>query len=149
MDIPGLLKKSKVIAVVGLSDDPERPSHDVASYLLKQGYRIIPVNPKLTEWEGIKAYPTLLAIPKKTRIDIVDIFRRSEAVPPIVDEAIAIGAKAVWMQLGVVNEDAAKRAMAAGLFVVMDRCMKIEHMGMNPDKPLPKGPGSRTFCPMD
>ncbi len=116
----------KTIAVVGISDDPERPSHFVASFLESHGYKIIPVNPKLTEWEGKKCYPDLLSIPEK--VDVVDIFRRSEAVPPIVDEAIKIKAKVVWMQEGIVNEEAAEKARAAGIEVVMDRCMKKEYL---------------------
>ncbi len=115
----------KNIAVVGISDDPERPSYYVASFLEKHGYNIIPINPTLTEWKGKKSYPDLKSIPEK--VDVVDIFRRSEAVPPIVDEAIAIKAKAVWMQLGIVNEEAAAKARAAGIEVVMDKCMKIEY----------------------
>ena len=126
MEIPDILRL-KTIAVVGLSDKPERPSYDVASYLSAHGYRIIPVNPRIREWKGIKAYPTLSDIPKEEKVDVVDIFRKSEDVPPIVDEAIKIGAKAVWMQLGIVNEESAARARAAGLGVVMDRCMKVEH----------------------
>jgi predicted CoA-binding protein len=125
MNIEEILRNSKTIAVVGLSDKPERPSYDVASYLLEQGYRIIPVNPNITEWKGIKAYGSLLEI--KEKVDIVDIFRRSEFVPQVVDEAIEIGAKTVWMQLGVIHEEAAEKARAAGLDVVMDRCTKIEH----------------------
>lgn len=116
----------KTIAVVGISDDPERPSHFVASFLESHGYKIIPVNPKLTEWEGKKCYPDLLSIPEK--VDVVDIFRRSEAVPPIVDEAIKIKAKAVWMQEGIVNEGAAAKAQDAGIEVVMDRCIKKEYI---------------------
>lgn len=116
----------KTIAVVGISDDPTRPSHFVAGFLEARGYTIIPVNPKLTEWEGRKCYPDLLSIPMK--VDIVDIFRRSEAVPPIVDEAIAIKAKVVWMQEGIVNEDAAAKARKAGIEVVMDKCMKKEYV---------------------
>jgi predicted CoA-binding protein len=115
----------KNIAVVGISDNPERPSYDVASFLEKHGYNIIPVNPSLAEWKGKKSYPDLKSIPEK--VDVVDIFRRPEAVPPIVDEAIAIKAKAVWMQLGIVNEEAAAKARAAGIEVVMDKCMKIEY----------------------
>jgi predicted CoA-binding protein len=115
----------RTIAVVGISDDPERPSHFVASFLESHGYKIIPVNPKLTEWEGKKCYPDLLSIPGK--VDVVDIFRRSEAVPPVVDEAIKIKAKAVWMQEGIVNEEAAAKARDAGIEVVMDRCMKKEY----------------------
>ncbi len=121
----GNILNLKNIAVVGISDDPERPSHFVASFLESHGYNIIPVNPKLTEWEGKKCYPDLLSIPEK--VDVVDIFRRSEAVPPIVDEAIKIKTKVVWMQEGIVNEEAATKARNAGIEVVMDRCMKKEY----------------------
>ncbi|MBU4339677.1 MAG: CoA-binding protein [Euryarchaeota archaeon] len=116
----------KTIAVVGISDNPERPSNFVAKFMEEHGYKIIPVNPNLTEWEGKKCYPDLLSIPVK--VDVVDIFRRPEAVPPIVDEAIAIKAKAVWMQEGIVNEEAAAKAREAGIEVVMDRCMKKEYL---------------------
>jgi predicted CoA-binding protein len=116
----------KTIAVVGISDNPERPSNFVAKFLEEHGYSIIPVNPNLTEWDGKKCYPDLLSIPAK--VDVVDIFRRPEAIPPIVDEAIAIKAKAVWMQEGIVNEEAAVKAHEAGLEVVMDRCMKKEYL---------------------
>jgi predicted CoA-binding protein len=116
----------KTIAVVGISDDPIRPSHFVASFLEAHGYTIIPVNPKLTEWEGKKCYPDLTSIPVK--VDVVDIFRRSEAVLPIVDEGIAIKAKVVWMQEGIVNEEAAAKARKAGIEVVMDKCMKKEYV---------------------
>ena len=116
----------KTIAVVGISDDPMRPSHFVSSFLDSHGYNIIPVNPKLTEWEGKKCYPDLLLIPVK--VDVVDIFRRSEAVPPIVDEAIAIKAKVVWMQEGIINENAAAKARKEGIEVVMDKCMKKEYI---------------------
>ncbi len=114
------------IAVVGISDDPERPSHFVSSFMQAHGYNIIPVNPKLNEWEGIKCYPDLLSVHEK--VDVVDIFRRSEAVPPIVEEAIKIKAKAVWMQEGIINEEAATKARAAGIEVVMDKCMKKEYV---------------------
>jgi hypothetical protein len=123
-----ILRESKVIAVVGLSDKPDRPSYGVAEYLAENGYRIIPVNPNIKEWKGIGAYPDLTSIPLK--VDVVDIFRRSEFVPDVVDGAIAIKAKAVWMQLGVLNSEAAEKAEKAGLLVVMDRCMKIEHSRM-------------------
>lgn len=116
----------KTIAVVGISDNPERPSNFVAKFLEEHGYSIIPVNPNLTEWDGKKCYPDLLSIPVK--VDVVDIFRRPEAIPPIVDEAIAIKAKAVWMQEGIVNEEGAVKAHEAGLEVVMDRCMKKEYL---------------------
>lgn len=116
----------RTIAVVGISDDASRPSHFVASFLDSHGYSIIPVNPKLSEWEGKKCYPDLYSIPEK--VDIVDIFRRSEAVPPVVDEAIAIKAKVVWMQEGIINEDAAAKAEKAGIEVVMDKCIKKEYV---------------------
>ncbi|MFH1322409.1 MAG: CoA-binding protein, partial [Methanobacteriota archaeon] len=115
----------KTISVVGISDNPERPSNFVAKFLEERGYSIIPVNPNLTEWDGKKCYPDLLSIPVK--VDVVDIFRRPEAIPTIVDEAIAIKAKVVWMQEGIVNEEAAAKARDAGIEVVMDRCMKIEY----------------------
>lgn len=131
MDIRSILKSAKTIAVVGLSDKPERPSFQVADYLAKHGYRIIPVNPNIAEWKGLKAYPSLAEAAKaEGPVDVVDVFRRSEDVPPIVDAAIKTGAKAVWMQLGIINEGAAAKARAAGLSVVMDRCMKIEHERM-------------------
>ena len=125
-----ILEKSKVIAVVGLSPKPERDSHEVAKYLQDQGYRIVPVNPRADTILGEKSYPDLASIPEK--VDVVDIFRRSDDVPPVVDQAIAIGAKAVWMQLGIVNEDAAAKAREAGLGVVMDRCMLVEHRNLVP-----------------
>ena len=112
------LTNSKTIAVVGLSPDPERPSHFVSKYLQEQGYRIIPVNPLLQEVLGERCYPDLTSIPEP--VDMVDIFRRSEHVGSIVEDAIAIGAKYVWMQDGVVNEEAAANAIEAGLSVVMD-----------------------------
>ncbi len=115
----------KNIAVVGISDNPERPSYNVASFLAEQGYNIIPVNPNLKEWEGKKCYPDLRSIP--VEVDVVDIFRRPEAVMPIVEEAIAIKAKAVWMQEGIINEEAAEKARRAGIDVVMDRCMLKEY----------------------
>jgi predicted CoA-binding protein len=126
--IERILKESKAIAVVGISTNRDRPSHTVASYLREQGYVIIPVNPTIEEWEGLKAYPSLSAIPGP--VDMVDIFRRSEDVPPVVDEAIKIGAKVVWMQEGIVNEEAASKAGAAGLDVVMDRCALKEHQAL-------------------
>jgi predicted CoA-binding protein len=116
------------IAVVGISADPSRPSHEVASYLRRVGYEILPVNPGLTSWEGLPCHPNLTAVPPP--VEVVDIFRRSEQVGPIVDEAIAIGARAIWMQMGVIDEAAAARARAAGLLVVMDLCMLREHARM-------------------
>jgi len=125
MTIPDLLRSSRVIAVVGLSGKKFRPSYGVAEYMQREGYRIIPVNPNETEVLGEKAYARLEDVPE--RIDIVDIFRRSEFVMPLVESAIRVGAKAVWMQEGVEDEEAAKKAREAGLFVVMDRCILKEH----------------------
>ena len=119
-----ILNFSRVVAVVGLSASPDRPSYKVASYLREQGYRVIAVNPTEKEILGGLCYPNLASIPES--VDVVDIFRRSEEVPPIVEEAIKIGAKAVWMQEGVINEEAAARAREAGLMVVMDKCMRKE-----------------------
>jgi len=122
------------IAVVGLSKDPSRPSYDVALYLQSHGYRVVPINPTIEEVLGEKAYSSLLGLPDslKREVEIVDIFRRIEDVPPIVEEAIKLHAslgrpKAVWMQLGIIDEVSARKARNAGLLVVMDRCMKIEH----------------------
>ena len=124
-DVQRILKQTKTIAVVGLSDKPDRDSYQIASYLQQQGYRVIPVNPRVNEVLGEKAYPSLRDVPDP--VDVVDIFRRSEDVPPIVEDAIAIGAKVVWMQAGIVNEEAAARAEAAGLAVIMDACMRSAH----------------------
>jgi len=120
-----ILNSSRTIAVVGLSPKTDRPSFIVASYLKQQGYRIIPVNPIATEILGEKSYPDLSSIPEP--IDVVDIFRRSEEVLPIVEEAIRIGAKSIWMQEGVISEEAAKLAKDAGLRAIMDKCMLKEH----------------------
>ena len=124
-EIKKILTESKTIAVVGLSPKEDRPSYRVASYLKSKGFRIIPVNPNAQEILGEKSYPDLRSIPEN--IDVVDIFRKSEDVPPVVDEAIQTGAKAVWMQEDIVNEPAAQKARSAGLLVVMDRCMLKEH----------------------
>lgn len=123
-----LLRNSKTIAVVGLSSRRSRPSYGVSEYLQSNGYRIIPVNPNESEVLGEKAFGSLEEIP--VHVDIVDIFRRSECVPEVVDAAIRIGAKGVWMQEGVVNDEAAGKARAAGLEVVMDRCILKEHRRM-------------------
>jgi hypothetical protein len=123
-----ILQDSKTIAVVGLSPKPQRPSHQVACYLLEAGYTIIPVNPGQDTILGLTCYPNLRAIP--TPVDMVDIFRRQETVLPIIDDAIAINAKFIWMQEGIVNEAAAAKAEEAGLIVVMDRCTKIDHMNL-------------------
>jgi len=120
-----ILQRYRRIAMVGLSANPFRPSHFAALYLIAEGYDLIPVNPRESEILGRKCYPSLTAIPGGA--EVVDIFREPAAVPAIVEEAIRIGAKAVWMQLGVIHEEAAARAREAGLAVVMDRCMKIEH----------------------
>ncbi len=112
------LTNSKTIAVVGLSDNPDRPSYGVSRYMQSQGYRIIPVNPMIEEALGEKSYPDLKSVPEP--IDMVDIFRRSELVPPVVDEAIEVGAKYIWMQDGVVHEEAAAKAEAAGIPVIMN-----------------------------
>ena len=112
------LRNSKTIAVVGLSDNPDRPSYGVSRYMQEQGYRIIPVNPMIEEALGEKSYPDLKSVPEP--IDMVDIFRRSELVGPVVDEAIEVGAKYIWMQDGVINEDAAAKAEAAGIPVIMN-----------------------------
>jgi predicted CoA-binding protein len=124
-EIGSLLRSARTIAVVGLSDNPARVSYHVAAYLQQHGYRIIPVNPAVSVVLGEKAYANLRDVPEK--VDLVDIFRRPEFVPEIVDDAIAIGAKAVWMQEGVVHNAAADKARAAGLQVVMDRCTLKEH----------------------
>ena len=126
--ISELLRHSRVIAVVGLSNKRARPSYSVSEYMQKNGYRIIPVNPNESEVLGEKSYARLEDIPE--HVDIVDIFRRSELVAPVVESAIRIGAAAVWMQEGVVNEEAAERARAAGLEVVMDRCILKDHRRM-------------------
>jgi len=120
-----ILNFSWVVAMVGLSSKHDRPSYKVANYLKEHGYKIIPVNPMEKELLGGLCYPDLVSIPEP--VDVVDIFRRSEDVPPVVEEAIKIGAKAVWMQEGVTNREAAARAREAGLMVVMDKCMRKEH----------------------
>jgi len=122
--IKQILQKYKKVAVVGLSPDPSRPSHGVARYLQRRGFKIIPVNPKEKEILREKAYPNLSSIPEK--VEIVDIFRRPEHVPPVVDEAIKIGAKVIWMQEGVINHPAAIKASQNSITVIMDRCMAKE-----------------------
>ena len=120
-----ILRENKTIAVVGLSADWFRPSFFAAKYMQEHGYRIIPVNPKYPEILGERCYKSLRDIPQK--VDIVDVFRKTQDVPPIAEDAIAIGARVLWQQLGVRNEAAAAKARAAGLDTVMDRCVKIEH----------------------
>ena len=120
-----ILLNTKTIASFGLSSNQEKESYWIVSYLKEQGYKIIPVNPTATEILGEKVYPNLESIPDK--VDVVQVFRKSEDVPPVVDSAIAIGAKVVWMQEGIVNEEAAQKAREAGLKVVMDACMRATH----------------------
>jgi len=123
--ITDLLKQAKTIAVVGLSDNPLRASHGVSVYMQNEGYRIIPVNPQIKSCLGEKAYASLLEVPEK--IDIVDIFRRSEFVEEVVDQAIQLKVPAIWMQEEVIHEKAAEKARRAGIFVIMDRCILKEH----------------------
>ena len=125
--MPHILNHYRTIAVVGLSPQPHRASFDVARYMQANGYRIIPVNPNATEVLGEKAYASLAEAARHEKIELVNCFRNSEDIPPVVDEAIAIGAKAVWMQLGISNPAAAAKAEAAGLLVVQDHCIKIDH----------------------
>jgi uncharacterized protein len=122
-----ILGSNRTIAVVGLSPQWHRPSFFAAKYMQEHGYRIVPVNPTAAEILGQRCYPTLTAAAADHAIDMVDCFRRSEDIPPIADEAIAIGAKTLWLQIGVIHEGAAAKARGAGLDVVMDRCVKIEH----------------------
>lgn len=129
-DLRDILQTKRPIAVVGLSDNPNRPSNEIASYMQAQGYRIIPVNPMITEALGEKAYPGLRDLPEA--VDIVQIFRRPEDVPAIVDDAIAIGAKVVWMQPGAEHDEAAVKAEAAGLKVVLGACMRSVHRAVVP-----------------
>jgi predicted CoA-binding protein len=124
-----LLSRAKTIAVVGLSESPMRPSHGVSAYMQAQGYKIVPVNPRITEALGEKSYASLLELPLEVRetIDLVVVFRRPEYVDEIVEQAIQLKIPAIWMQEGVVNEGAAEKARKAGVFVVMDRCVLKEH----------------------
>lgn len=125
--IPEILKESRTIAVVGISGKPERDSYRVAKYLKEKGYEILPVNPVLDEWDGQAVYRSLLDIPAGKHVDVVDIFRKPDAVPSIVEESLKIRPGTVWMQEGVVNDEAAENARKGGLQVVMDRCMMKEH----------------------
>jgi len=127
-EINAILQRYKTVAVVGLSPKPQRDSHKVAKYLKENYYRIVPVNPGQKEILGEKCYPNLKAIPFP--IDLVDIFRKPEAIPPVVEDAIEIGAKVVWMQLGLAHNQAADKARKAGLQVVMNKCIKIEHFNV-------------------
>ena len=127
-EITAILRNYRVVAVVGLSPKPERPSYQVAQYLQNHGYRVVPVNPGCREILGEKCYPSLKDIPFP--VEVVDIFRQLDAIPAIVDEAIASGAKAVWLQLGLEEPQSAQKARQAGLQVVQDRCMKVEHAAL-------------------
>ncbi|MBP6672696.1 MAG: CoA-binding protein [Bacteroidetes bacterium] len=127
-DLKALLTEAKTIAVVGASPKPWRDSGAIAEFLVKKGYKVFPVNPQYPEVLGMKCYPDLKSIPEK--IDIVDIFRNPDDVMPVIDEAISVGARSIWMQLNVVNEQAAQKAEAAGLRVVMDLCIAVEHRAL-------------------
>lgn len=127
-EIRNILREYKIVAMVGLSDKPDRPSYHVAEYLQAQGYTVIPVNPMIQNWKGIKAYSDLRSIPG--HVEIVDIFRKPSDVSSIVDEAIYAGAKVIWMQEGIVHNESAERARLAGLKVVMNKCMLKEHRGL-------------------
>lgn len=124
-EIARLLRESRTIAVVGCSPKPERTSHQIAAFLIEQGYEVFPVHPKAEEILGRKVYPSLSDIPEP--VDIVDVFRKPEATPPIAEQAVQIGAKALWLQQGIVNEDAWRIATGAGLMCIMDRCIAVMH----------------------
>jgi len=126
-NIQELLRNARTIAVVGLTNDPSRPSYAVSTYLQSNGYQVVPINPKLSEVLGEKAYPSLSEAARSEEIDIVDVFRRPDAVPAIVDEVVALGLPVLWLQETVVHEDAAARARKAGITVVMDKCILKEH----------------------
>lgn len=128
-----ILDATRTIAVVGLSSKPDRPSHDVAAYLQRAGYRIVPVNPRETEVLGEPAYATLRDIPADLPIDLVDVFRRAEETPEVAREAVAIGARTLWLQLGIANDEARAIAEDAGLTVIMDRCLKVDHRRLEED----------------
>ena len=133
-ELKQILLSTRTIAAVGLSSNPEKESYAIVEYLQQQGYRIIPVNPTAAEILGEKTYPDLESIPEK--VDVVQLFRKSEDVPPFVDSAIAIGAKVVWMQVGIENEEAARKAESAGLTVVMNACMRVMHRMLIGPKPV-------------
>jgi predicted CoA-binding protein len=123
--IERLVRESRTVAVVGLSDKPARPSFGIARYLVRAGLRVFPVNPALTSWQGLTAYASLADVPEQ--VDIVDVFRRPVHVPDVARAAVAAGAGALWLQLGVLSDDGAELAAAGGLDVVMDRCLAVEH----------------------
>ena len=128
-DISHILKHHRTVAVVGLSPKPHRDSHEIASYMQRQGWRVVPINPaaQVSEILGEKVYPNLIEAAKHVQIDLVNVFRNSVDVPPVADEAIAIGAKALWLQLGIEHALAAEKARAAGLLVVQNKCLLVEH----------------------
>jgi predicted CoA-binding protein len=128
-----VLAETRTIAVVGLSSKPDRPSHDVAAYLQRAGYRIVPVNPRETEVLGEPAYATLRDIPADVPIDVVDVFRRAEETPEVARDAVAIGARTLWLQLGIANDEARAIAEEGGLTVIMDRCLKVDHRRLQED----------------
>ncbi len=129
-----ILQSAKTIASVGLSSNPDKESYRIASYLKAQGYRVIPVNPTASEIMGETSYPNLQSVPEK--IDVVQIFRKPEDVPPVVDDAIKAGAKVIWMQEGIVHEEAAEKARKAGMQVVMDTCMRVAHRTLIGSQPI-------------
>lgn len=133
-DIRALLERSRTLAVVGLSDDPARPSYGVSRSMLSMGYRILPVNPSLQSWLGLPAFPSIAAaaasLAPDQRIDIVNVFRRPAQVDAVVDESLRLGLGALWLQQGVINEPAALRAAAAGMTVVMDRCIYVDRVSL-------------------
>ena len=128
-----ILDGTRTIAVVGLSSKPDRPSHDVAAYLQRAGYRIVPVNPRETEVLGEPAYATLRDIPADLPIDVVDVFRRAEETPEVARDAVAFGARTLWLQLGIANDEARAIAEEGGLTVIMDRCLKVDHRRLQED----------------
>ena len=128
--VASILNPSRTVAIVGASSNPLRPSHEIAAYLQRAGYRIIPVNPNETEVLGEKCYPRLEDVPEP--VDVVDVFRHPEHVPPVADSAIAVGAKVLWLQLGIENPAAAEKARAAGLTVVENACILVEHKKRRP-----------------
>ena len=132
-----IFERTQTIAIVGLSPKPERDSHHVAQYLQAQGFRIVPINPAVDEVLGERSWPSLTEAAKHHRIDLVDVFRDSAAVPPIADEAIAIGAQALWLQIGVRHDAALAKAQAAGLAVVQDHCTLVEHQRLRAEGFLP------------
>lgn len=126
--IARLVRTARTVAVVGVSARPDRPSHQIAQYLHQQGFRVFPVNPALREFRGMQVYPDLASVPE--HIDIVDVFRRPESVPPVAEQAIEVGAGALWLQLGIVEEESCRKAAAAGLDVVADRCILVDHRNL-------------------